>query len=127
MSVRNNTDFNVSQTGLAGVGQTTSQNSPDLLNPYGRGVKVIINTTAIGTGSITVTIQGKDPGSGFYYTILASAAIVTNVVTVLTVYPGAPATANVSANDALPRQWRIAVVANNANPANYSIGASVII
>ena len=121
-----NTDLNASAL-IAGVGATVSVNSPDQVNPYGRGVKVFINTTAIGTGSITVTIQAKDPASGAYTTLLASAAIVTNTTTVLTVYPGAPATANVSANDVLPRQWRIAVTANNANPASYTIGASMIV
>ena len=126
MSVRTNTDLNASQL-IAGVGATTSQNTPDQTNPYGRGVKVIVNVTNAGTGSITATIQGKDPGSGAYYTILASAAIVANSVNVLTVYPGAPATANVSANDALPRQWRVAITANNANPVSYSVGATVLV
>jgi hypothetical protein len=126
MSVRTNTDLNGSQLILVG-GQTASLNSADQVNPYGRGVVVFINVSLIGTGSITVTIQGKDPASGTYYTILASAAIVTSVFGTLTVYPGAAVTANVSANAVLPRQWRIAVTANNANPVNYSIGASVII
>jgi len=121
-----NQDLNASDL-LAGVGRTTSQNSADQVNSSFRGVKVWVNTTTIGTGSITVTIQGKDPGSGVYTTLLASAAIVTNTTGVYTVYPGLPATANVSANDILPRQWRIAVVANNANPANYTIGASLIV
>ena len=126
MSVRTNTDLNSSAL-VVGVGQTVSQTSADQINAYGRGVKVFVNTTAIGTGSITVTIQAKDPGSGAYTTLLASAAIITNTTTVLTVYPGLPATANVSANDVLPRQWRISITANNANPANYSVGASVIV
>ena len=112
---------------LPGVGATASQNSPDLANPYGRGVKVIVNVTAIGTGSITVSIQAKDPGSGAYVTLLSSAAIIANGVVVLTVYPGLAVTLNVSANDILSKTWRVAVVANNANPANYSVGASVIV
>lgn len=126
MSVRTNLDFNVSEL-ISGVGATASVNSADKVNAYGRGVKVFVNTTAIGTGSITVAIQAKDPGSGTYVTLLASAAIITNVMTVLTVYPGLAATANVSANDLLPRQWRVSVTANNANPANYTVGASVIV
>lgn len=108
------------------AGATASFNSPDYQNPDGRGIKVFVDTTVIGTGSITVTIQGKDPTSGKYVTLLASAAITTNTTGVYTVYPGLPATANVSANDILPRVWRIAVTANNANAATYSIGASVI-
>ena len=122
--------LNIDKTGsdlLIGVGATASVNSADQVNAYGRGVKVFVNTTAIGTGSITVTIQAKDPASGAYTTLLASAAIVTNTTAVLTVYPGITATGNVSASDVLPRQWRIAVTANNANPANYTIGASLIV
>lgn len=121
-----NRDFDTGQL-LAGVGATASQNSADLTNADGRGVKVYVNTSLIGTGSITVSIQAKDPASGTYTTLLASAAIVTNTLTVLTVYPGLPVTTNVSANDVLPRQWRVSVVANNANPANYSVGASIIV
>jgi hypothetical protein len=121
-----NQDLNTSDL-LAGVGRTTSQNTADLLNSSFRGVKVWVVTSAIGTGSITVTIQGKDPGSGTYTTLLAGVAIITNTTNVYTVYPGLPATANVSANDILPRVWRISVVANNANPATYSIGASLIV
>jgi hypothetical protein len=121
-----NLDLNAGQI-VSGVGATASQNSPDLVNTDARGVKVFVNTTAIGTGSITVTIQAKDPGSGAYTTLLASAVIVTNTTGVYTVYPGITAAANVSASDVLPRQWRIAVTANNANPANYTIGASLIV
>lgn len=126
MSTASNNDFSAGQV-VSGIGATASQNSPDLLNPYGRGVKVFVNTTAIGTGSITVAVQAKDPGSGAYATLLASAAIITNGVTVLTVYPGVTVTANVSASDVLPRQWRVSVTAGNANPANYSVGACVIV
>lgn len=126
MSTASNNDFSAGQV-VSGIGATASQNSPDLLNPYGRGVKVFVNVSAIGTGSITVAVQAKDPGSGAYATLLASAAIITNGVTVLTVYPGVTVTANVSASDVLPRQWRVSVTAGNANPANYSVGACVIV
>jgi hypothetical protein len=118
-----NRDLNASETVLNAVGATASQNSPDLTNADGSGVQVFVNTTVIGTGSITVAIQGKDAGSGTYYTILSSAAIVTNVFTVLTVYPGVTAATNASVSACLPRVWRILVTANNANPANYSVGA----
>lgn len=74
-----------------------------------RGILVYINITALaGTApTLTVTIQGKDDISGTYYTILASAAINATGFTVLKVFPSAPATANVSANDTLPKTFRI--------------------
>ena len=112
---------------LNGVGQTVSQNTFDLTNPNSRGMKLFVNMVAVGTGSVTVTIQGKDPVSGNYYTILASAAITVNGFTTYTVYPGAPITANVSVNDVLPRVWRVLATANNANPANYTVAGCIIV
>lgn len=121
-----NRDLNTSEL-LAGVGATATQNSADLTNADGRGVKVFVNVTSAGTGSITAAVQTKDPASGVYVTLLVSAAITATGMTVLTVYPGLPATANVSANDVLPRQWRVLVTAGNANPMNYTVGATLIV
>lgn len=109
------------------VGATTTQTGADQVNYNGRGVKVVLNMATIGTGSVTLAIQGKDAASGQYYAILTGAAIVGNSVNVYTVYPGLPATANVSANDLLPRTWRVVVTANNANATTYTVGASVIV
>jgi hypothetical protein len=118
----------VTQQGALAIpaGATTTQTGPDLDNPAARGVKVVVDVTAIGTGSITATIQGKDKASGKYYTILAGAAIVGNSTNVYTVFPGAPVAANVSANDELPGTWRIIVTANNANPVTYTVGWSTL-
>lgn len=120
-----NLDLNAGQL-LSGVGATTSVNSPDLVNTDGQGVKVFVNVTSAGTGSITVSIQCKDPASGTYVTLLSSAAIVANGMTTLTVYPGIVAVTNVAASDVLPRQWRVSIVANAANPMNYTVGASLV-
>jgi hypothetical protein len=111
----------------AQTAQTVTVNGIDQTNYNARGVTVVVVTTAIGTGSITVTIQGKDPGSGTYYTLLAGAAIVTNTTNRYTVYPsGIAAVANVTAVDSLPNTWRIIVTANNANPATYTVGGSTL-
>ena len=106
---------------------TSNTGSGDQTNVNGRGLKVVLNTTAIGTGSITVTIQGKDTASGAYYTILAGAAVTTNTTNVYSVYPGLTVAANTTANDVLPHTWRVTVTANNANPATYTVGASLIL
>jgi hypothetical protein len=109
------------------AGSTATVTGTDMANPAARGVKVVVVTTAIGTGSITVTIQGKDPGSGTYYTLLAGVAITTNTTNIYTVYPGLTAAANVTATDVLPQTWRLLVTANNANAATYSVGFSTLV
>lgn len=119
---------NYSSTILASAARTASTNSADQTNYNGRGVRLSIDVTAVtGTASITVTIKSKDSVSGVYSTILASAAISTVSHVELTVYPGLPATANVSANAILSRTWRVEVTNANADSITYSVGADVML
>lgn len=105
-------------------------NSADQTNYNGRGLQLGINITALAgtTPTLTVTIQGKDTSSGQYYTLLQSAALNATGYTNLTVYPGAPVTANVSATQVLPRTWRIlyAIGGSAGQAVTATIGASVI-
>jgi len=113
---------------LTSAARTTTQTGADQITPGGyRGLVVYVSMTAVGTGSITMTIQGKDPTSAVYYTILAGAAVITNVFNVYRVYPTITAVSNAIAQDALPAVWRILVTANNANSATYSVGASYLV
>lgn len=119
---RHNTDVTL----LASASRTTTQNSGGITTYNARGINVYVNITAVGTGSITLNILGVDPVSGSTYTILASAALVANAFTVYKVYPGGAVTANVSANDHLPRVIQVNVVANNANAVTYSVGYTLL-
>ena len=93
---------------LTFAAQAANVNSADLVNPGQRGIKLVIDITAIGTTpSLVVSIRHKDTVSGKYITMLASAAITAVGTTVLTLYPGAATVANVSINDVLPRSYRI--------------------
>lgn len=118
---------NINVTILTSASRTTTQTSADQVNYNGRGIHVVVDTTVIGTGSITLTINGKDNISGKYYTLLSGAAIVTNTTNVYKVFPGAPATSNVSVNDMIPRLFQIVVTANNANAATYTVGYSLVV
>lgn len=92
-------------------------NSDDVDNIGAKGVVLVIDTTALtGTLAMTVTIQGKDPYSNKYYTILASASIAATGTVVLRVFPGATAATNLAANDSLPRTWRVSVVVGGSTP-----------
>lgn len=121
--VRNNTDITV----LASAARTATLNSGDLTNYNGRGLHVVVDVTNAGTGSITITIQGKDALSGQYYTLLTGAAVTTVSTNVYKVYPGLTAAANAVASDILPRTYRILMTHNNANSITYSVGASIIL
>jgi hypothetical protein len=90
-----------------------------------RAIHVTLDMTVVGTGSVTLTIQGKDPASGKYYTLLAGAAVIANSTVTYRVGVGLTAAANLVANDALPRTIRILATHNNANPATYSVGYSL--
>lgn len=117
LAVGTNTSAVAAVTALAAA--SAAVNSADFTNNTCRGVKVIIDITAItGTSpTLTVTIQGKDAVSGKYFTILASAALNATGTTVLTVYPGLTNAANVTAADLLPRDWRISPVIGGTTPA----------
>lgn len=109
--------------------QAANGNSTDQTNFNGRGLKLVTNITGItgsGTPTLTVTIQGKDPVSGQYYTILTGAGITATGTQVLTVYPGIAVAANVSASDILPRTWRVAFTITGTTPGfSGSIACSV--
>jgi hypothetical protein len=111
--------------GITGAAVTSTQTGATQTNAGFRGVIVVLDMTVVGTGSVTLTIQGEDTVSGKFYTLLAGAAVITNSTNVYTVYPGVPVSANVSANSPLPRTWRVLVTANNANATTYTVGASL--
>lgn len=105
-------------------------NSADQTNLRHAGVQVGVNITSIAgtTPTVTVTIQGKDAASGAYFTLLTSAALAATGFTLLTVYPGALTTANVSTPQPLPLTWRVSVAIGGTSPlVTATIGASLIL
>lgn len=107
---------------------SASVNSNDQTNLNGRGIKVVVDITAISgtTPTLTITIKGKDPTSGKYFILLASAALSTVATTVLTVYPGLTASANVVASDVLPKTWRVEAVITGTTPAVTATIAAIL-
>lgn len=107
--------------------RVASENGADQSNRFAKGIIFTVDMTAVtATGSIVFTLQGKDPVSGKWYTILASAAVTAVATTTYTVFPGAPATANVSANFQLPKTWRLIATAANGVSMTYSVGANLL-
>lgn len=109
-----------------GAGAT---NSSQQENPYGLGVKVVVDITAIsGTGpTLTVAIRGYDRTSGKTWTLLSSAALGAVATTVLTLFPGSAVAANLSANDHLPATWDVLATIGGTSPSvTATISAQVL-
>lgn len=118
---------------LASGSRTTTQtvepsSSSVLLNGMGdiAFLEAVLDMTVVGTGSVTLSIEGYDEAAAAFKTILASAAIVTNITTAILLGPGAPSVANVSSPRIVPKRWRVVATANNANAATYSVSARVV-
>ena len=112
---------------LASLARTASVNTPDQVNPGHRGLHLIIDVTSITlTPSVVPTIQGKDPLSGKYYDLLVGVAIIAIGTTILKVYPGIAASANVAASDILPSIWRVQFVHADADSITYSVAAVLV-
>lgn len=126
MANRENEDATLVTLTAAAVGG----NSADQTNLVGRGVKLVIDITALaGTGpTLTVTVQGKDAASGKYFNILVSTALAAVATTVLEVYPGIANAANAAQGVTLPKTWRVLYAIGGTTPAvTATVGASVIV
>lgn len=119
---------------LASGARTTAQtvtkdteNKP-ISNACWRGVEVIINVTLDpASASITPYIEGYDPASASWFTILQGAAITGTGQTILRVHPDLTAAANLVAKDALPFDWRFRMAVADTDSMTYSVGAQLVI
>ncbi len=112
---------------LPSAARTATLNSDDL-DCQGRGVHVIIDVTVDpALASVVPKIQGYAPTSAKWYDILVGVAITAVGATVLKVYPGIVASANVAASDILPPVWRVRLEHADADSITYSVEAVVIV
>lgn len=112
---------------LASAARTAETTSEDISNPQYKGCHVIIDVTADpASASITPTIQGKDSVSGKYYTLLVGNAISAVGTTILRIYPGLAASANVIANDIVPNKFRVSMAVADADSITYSVAVSQV-
>lgn len=114
-------------TVLASAVRAATNQSADQTNYSSHGLIVVLNITAVpGVDTITPTVQGKDPVSGSYYTLLAGAAQVATGTIILRVNPSMIAVANTVAADMIPRTWRVSMAHSAASNFTYSVGAIYI-
>ena len=123
--MRNNVDVQ----DFSAASRTTTQTSADinLYNAHSLMVALVVTTNAGNAGSITLTINWKEPGSNTYNLLLSGAAVVTaNVTNIYSINPNIPAVANVSAQKDCGRIVQIVVTHNNANPVTWSCGHTAV-
>jgi len=89
-----------------------------------KGLQVIINVTSVtATPSVVPTIDGYEEQTGVYYNLLTGAAITATGVTVLTLYPGITAVANIAVSNFLPPVWRLKMTHGDTDSITYYVGA----
>ncbi len=131
LSVLNGTNYdrvrnNVDSTVLASAARTTTQTSADIVTYNCHSLMAVLDMTTVGTGSVTLTINYKDPASGKYILLLSGAAVVTNSTNLYRINPNIAAVANSVAQSDLGRIIQLVVTANNANSATYSLGLTLV-
>lgn len=109
------------------VSRTASPNADQQANRFYRGVDIIIDITAVpGGDTVTFNVEGLDPASGKWYSILSSTALVGIGTTVLRIYPSLTAAANATANSVLPCAWRVRPSHSGSGAFVYSVGANLM-
>lgn len=97
-------------------------------NNNSRGLHVMIDVTAVTGGStITPSIQGLDNTSNQFYDLLIGLPINAIGLTIIKLYPGITGSPNISANDILPRNWRVFVENTGGGSYTFSVGANLVI
>lgn len=121
---------NDSVSALTLTAASANGNSADLDNRFYRGVQLAVNISAISgtSATLTVIVEGYDPASASYYTLLTSAGLTATGLTVLTIYPGVTVAANVAVSNALARTWRVRYTITGTTPSvTATVGANLIL
>ena len=101
--------------------------------PLHRGIRVsatVIDTQNAGyvhNLGLIVTIQGKDPATSTYFTLLQSDTLfVEGTTTSFIVHPDITAVTNLMAKDLVPRSWRVQATLTDSGYINYKIGGEEV-
>jgi len=110
---------------LDSASRTATVATPDQTSKTKRGVKLLLDVTAVpGGDNIVATIRGKDPISGKYYTILSTPEITGTGLVVLTLHPSLITVANVAFNNILPDTWQAVITHSAGGAFTYQLSAS---
>lgn len=117
----------VRRTVFASAARTATATSDTYTMDGARGLHVVIDVTAVtSTPSVVPTIDAFDPLSAKWYTLLTGAAITATGTTVLKIYPGIAASANVAASDIVPETFRVVMTHADTDSITYSVAAHLV-
>jgi len=112
---------------LPSAARTATNSTADFQNAAHPGAHFILDVTAVsGSASITLSVEGKDPVSGKYYTILTSGNIVAVNTYVFKIMPGITTATNQAAADFIPSEFRVTMTHATGDSITYSIGANFV-
>lgn len=108
----NNTNYDKIRNNTTGAifaaGATTAQTSTTQVTYNAKRLHVVINISAFTSGTLTFTVNAIT-SSGYTYPLLISTALASTGITVLKIFDGATPTANLTANDSIPRSYNVVV------------------
>ncbi len=114
---------------LNSAARTATTTTAEQINTLFKGLLIFFDVSSVpGTDTVTLSLQSKDPASGLWRTVFASAAIsgVTRPAGFM-VYPGATAgSLTGAASAALPRSWRIQITHSAATSFTYSVAVCLL-
>lgn len=105
---------------FASAARTATSSVSETVGSKG-GVFIIDVTAVSATPSVVFTINGVDPVSDSTWTILTSAAITSVGTTVVKVYPGITAAANVAVSDILPEAVKVIATHGDGDSITYTV------
>lgn len=118
---------NLSTRLLAPATRAASQ-SLDRVNYNHRGIMLLLNVTAVAaTENLVLKVRAKDPESGGFIDLIASAALTAIGLYRVAVYPGMAGVANVKADDVLPRDYNVQVLHSAAGNWTYSLAEQLLL
>lgn len=119
---------------ISAARSATTYTSDELFNPNCRGVRIYFDITVDNGGTVTASVQTRDPLTDKWVTITGgtSAAFGSAAQTrTLTIYPGltaaaGTATTNTEVNNFLSTSWRLSIVVATAT-VTFSVGAEYLL
>lgn len=109
----------------SGVGAyaATATSGPRINSAGAAGIKVFLNVTAAGNGSISPVVYNTD-AYGNDYILVSGLPVKTNGQSVITAHPALSGIANVTVNDCLAKNYHVDVINNYGGPVTF--GASFV-